>query len=362
MGKFDKDRYLKELSVRYALARGELPWLEVIVPSSADLADKPEDLTDIDVMGATILEDGGLVRTLYDCKSNNRMSAINRAFWAAGLMRYVGANSAYVLLKNIPVHNHRMTALDVGVDLHYESSFRELGRTIQIDFDKDAFHQGDLVNWDSLAKCYEKYNSFRHLWIVNHSQVPLTLHPNNMFRKLVGELKEIKGEFDPGKLEHQVIFRDTLASGMFIWASMARDLRKFIEPGSSKQNFEGTLRYYIWGGRESYLIRKRMREKLSNSEGDVSFDMPSWGKLVNLAGQVVTTPGSVFVASKVLREHNMSALAANKKPSSEKYIIDQISTAGKIRQYIYGLSDYLVSACGIPKEFDQQLRNELNKF
>jgi hypothetical protein len=75
MGKYDKDRFQKELSIRYCLARRLLPFLEVTVQSATDLSDTVEVITDLDVLGIEAIGDGTLRRTLFDCKNTNKMSA-----------------------------------------------------------------------------------------------------------------------------------------------------------------------------------------------------------------------------------------------------------------------------------------------
>ena len=82
MGRYDKDRFLKELAIRYCLAAKTLPYLEVIVPNMSNLSTTEglDILTDIDVLGLRDVQHGRLHRTIFDCKTNNRMSPINRAF------------------------------------------------------------------------------------------------------------------------------------------------------------------------------------------------------------------------------------------------------------------------------------------
>src|SRR5215471_19182953 len=106
MGKYDKDRFLKELAIRYCLAKAAVPFVEVVVPSAADLSDSIEVLTDLDVAGIETIGDGSLHRTIFDCKTANKMSSINRAFWAAGVKEYTHCNEAYIILKSKAVHNH----------------------------------------------------------------------------------------------------------------------------------------------------------------------------------------------------------------------------------------------------------------
>ena len=57
------------------------------------------------------------------------------------------------------------------------------------------------------------------------------------------------------------IFFDVLASAFVLWAAMGRDIRRFYEPSMEKAVFETGLRYYLWGGKESYNIRQQMRER-----------------------------------------------------------------------------------------------------
>ena len=124
------------MAVRYCLAQGMAPCLEVVIASASDLSDAPEVLTDLDVVGLEFIADGGMRRLLFDCKTTNKMSAINRAFWASGILAYTGCDEAFVILKNRTVYNHRLSALAIGVDLHDEASFEDLGGTRDITLTK----------------------------------------------------------------------------------------------------------------------------------------------------------------------------------------------------------------------------------
>ena len=70
MGKYDKDRYYKELAVRYCLARGAVPFLEVVVRNVSDLSDSVAVLTDIDVLGGAY--NGVYVRAAHIYRMNVR--------------------------------------------------------------------------------------------------------------------------------------------------------------------------------------------------------------------------------------------------------------------------------------------------
>src|SRR6266498_5419566 len=261
MGKYDKDRFQKELAIRYCLARGVVPFLEVVVRSIADLSDSVEILTDLDVLGIETLGDGGLRRTIFDCKTTIKLSSINRAFWAAGVKEYTGCNEAYVLVKGKAVHNHRISALAIDVDLHDEQSFKDLGRTFDQAFPADDCYQAAIVRWNAVFDCYAKNGWAENLFDLSRNVVPLSRAPRSTFRRILVELRAVRGHVDPAKDAHLAIFFDVLASAFVLWAAMGRDIRRFYEPSMEKAVFETGLRYYLWGGKESYNIRQQMRER-----------------------------------------------------------------------------------------------------
>ena len=174
MGKIDKDRHQKELALRYCLAHGLIPFLEVLVKSRSDVSDTIEDLTDIDVLGIGATADGNLTRTIFDCKTTNKMSAINRAFWAAGLREYVSADYAFVILKGRAVYNHRLSALAINVDLHDESSFQDLGRAVDPNFPAETHYQSSLKRWDAVQDSYDKFPWSAGLYGLVRNSSPLT--------------------------------------------------------------------------------------------------------------------------------------------------------------------------------------------
>ena len=210
MGKYDKDHFQKELAIRYCIARGLIPFIEVTVRSIADVSESVEALTDLDVVGIGGTGDGRLHRTLFDCKTTNKMSPINRAFWAAGVKEYAGCDEAYVLLKNKAVHNHRISALSINVDLHDEESFKDLGRTFSAGFPASECYQGEISRWNDVFDRFQKNGWSEGLFDLARNVVPLSRTPWSTFRKIVAELRAARGHFDPNKGEHLTIFFDVL--------------------------------------------------------------------------------------------------------------------------------------------------------
>jgi len=350
MGRLDKDRFQKELGIQYCLARGMLPFLEVIVQNRTDLTDTTETLTDLDVFGIGLKGDGSLFRTIIDCKSGNKMSAMNRAFWASGVRDYVSADDAIVILKNAPVRSHRLSALSLGVDLHDEASFKDLGRVYDIGFPTKKHYQSSIENWDKLFEAYASSGWAGPLSLLVQAVSPVTLEPATAFRKILAELRAVKGNFDPKKPAHIAIVLDCAASSLVLWSTMARDIRRFYDPTMDRQLFEHTLRYYMWGGKEAYNIRQQLSEKLPGAERPRSVELPQWETLTQFAGIVVSSPHSAINGAFIAREAALRGLTAvdtvsDASANSRLQVDKNARILGKL------LVKYLISACQLPREF-----------
>lgn len=357
MGKFDKDRFQKEMAIRYCLARGISPALEVVVPSASDLSDTVEVLTDIDVLGLEFIADGGFRRTIFDCKTTNKMSASSRAFWAAGLTSYMRCDDAIIILKQRAVYNHRISALEIGVDLHDEASFEDLGKTFDLDFNKDKFYQSSIDRWNAVYDVYQRNKWSELLYNLGRNATPVSKEPWRTFRRVVAEMRAAKGQVDPGKDGHVVIFLDVLAAVFILWSSMGRDVRRFFDPKMTKDEFERALRYYIWGGKESYQIRQEMRQR-AESIGLVQ-EFPAWDRLVSLTSIVITAPQDLFGCVNVCRDMAIR-LACGRTPDHEKRLSEAITSNKRARQFIMSIADYMIAAAGLPKDLSSRVQLEFD--
>ena len=358
MARHDKDRFQKELAIRYCLARGIVPFLEVNVRSLSDLSDSVETLTDLDVVGVESMGDGGLRRTIFDCKTTRKMSSVNRAFWAAGVMEFSNCDEAYVILRNKAVHNHRMAALALNVDLHDEASFKDLGRTVDQEFPKGHCYQSSLDGWMAVDEAYARNTWSVSLLDLSRNVAPLTRTPWSAFRKILAELRAIRGSVDPENNDHISIVLDLLASVFVLWATLARDIRRFCEPDMDKRAFEKVLRYYIWGGKESYEIRQQIRSRVESSGESRSIELPAWPTLLSFAGLVIGSPQSVIDCALVCRDLSIR-VAAGTDPEFEKRLNQQIAGNVRIRQFTAALGEYLVAAGGLPTDLSKRLESIL---
>ncbi len=318
--------------------------------STSDLSDSTEVLTDLDVVGVEAVGDGGLRRTIFDCKSTGKMSSVNRAFWAAGVKAYTGCDDAHVILRSRAVSNHRLSALSVNVDLHDEESFKALGKTIDAAFPADDCYQASLDRWNSLYDCYANNKWAETTFDLVRNQVPLSQAPWSTFRKILAELRRTRGEFDPNKEMHLAIYFEVLASCFLLWAVMGRDIRRFYEPTMKREEFEKVLGYYLWGGKESFEMRQLLRAKTAetkNSGG--TLELPAWAKLLSFSGLIVNAPQRIFECAFACREFALRAVSPPNAEFDQK-LQEHLKDNSRIRQFSSSLNEYLTEAGGLPRD------------
>lgn len=347
MNKGDKDRYLKQVAIRGCLAAGHVPCPEVVIYSPSDLTKTPEALTDLDVVGLEPLDDGGMRRTLFDCKSG-KMSAINRALWANGLLSFTGIESAVILLKNRPPENHRLAALKMSVDLHSEDTLTDLISLSSPDFNKDTYYQSSADRWQIQQGAYESWPWSRSLFECSRHLAPISREPSKIFRRLISEIRAIRGELDPTKPDHRAIFFDSVTTMLILWSSIAKEVRRIYRSDAKPEEFIELLRYYLWGGQEAFSIRQEIAKKFESENAD----LPEWPRLQKFVSHALSEPRHLLTASLAARELSIREVADH-DVSIEANLSLMFSREPRISQFIISASDYLVSASRIPIDFQK---------
>ena len=264
-------------------------------------------------------------------------------------MKYANCDDSHVILKSRAVHNHRISALSISVDLHDEESFSELGRTLDPGFADDLHYQSSIDRWNAVYDAYVSNPWSEPIFSVARNVTPLTDAPWSAFRRLIAELRAARGHFDPRKNNHLAIFLDAVCSAFVLWSALGRDIRRFYDPGLKREDFEMILRYYIWGGKEVYLVRQQLRERIAEDKDALHLDLPEWKHLVSFVGIIINAPQDIFECAYVCRE---LSLRFGTKPIEkfDQQLSKVLKTNGRVRQFTLALVEYLVLASGIPKE------------
>ena len=363
-----KDRGQKKLAARFCAVQGIVPFAEVIVRSSANLEEAPADITDLDVLGIDIGRFGSRQKIIFDCKTANRQSGINRALWASGLKEYVKAQSAFVIqIKAVP-HSHKIAAASFGVSVHSEDSFRRFASSLSQDFARDVTYLDDMDRWDDLLSLGRQNSAIADLIFFVTTQAALeTSGPKGIRNGLSASLKAA-GELDPGKPAHRMIFGAYLSAFLLHVAFCTSDLRHVFEFGMRQQDFEKLLRYFLWEGKENYDLRKKLRRALlerspaSTEQSSAAFELPEWPRLVELFRSFLEAPEALATLPLLSKELAFRAALemGAVKQDADRRLVGLFAANNRARQFIFSAAAYVCAAAGLPRDFSRRLEDEIN--
>jgi hypothetical protein len=139
-----------------------------------------------------------------------------------------------------------------------------------------------------------------------------------------------------------------------LWTALGRDIRRFYDPSMDKAAFEKVLRYYLWGGKETYQIRQQLHDKVSQ-ESPSPVELPKWNEIVSFASLVVGAPQNIFECALVCRELAIRC-ATKTDVQFDKMLTGRFKSNSRIRQFGLSLSDTLVAAGGLPSDMSRRVQ------
>ncbi|MDT3275308.1 hypothetical protein Q4Q54_17745 [Shewanella sp. SP2S2-4] len=366
MGKLDKDIHQKEMAIRFCLVNDMTPFLEVNIQNHRELSDTSTIITDIDVMGIESLPSGKARKTIFDCKTLNKTSPINRAFWASGLMRFSNCEQAFIVLRKRASEAHRLSARQIDVHLFDEKQFNNYGESCSIDFNIDYCYSSNISSWLKLYDCSKGNVELQTFVEFISNVVPMEVDYVKAYRKFTSALKKVKGELDPQKPKHQAIFYYTLSIFSFIMSQIVHDLRNIVDFDADELSFEKILKYYIWGGRESYTLKQNLQKAYNavnqmHPEIDSELKMNKWMEFIELCRNLLDSPNDIQKCITPMRELGFRTVV-EKNVLKEEYCKKIIVENNRIRQYSQQMAAYLISVGGLPKEFMDYFDEAFNEL
>jgi len=369
MAKLDKDIVQKEKAIRYCISNGVLPFLEVVVDNSREISDVKTVITDLDVLGIEVSRRGVTRKILFDCKTVAKMSAINRAFWAAGVMAYTGCEESYVILTKKASEAHRVSARSLNVHLFQEQDFHSYAQSANINYLDALSYSSNISNWHSFYSIFEKNKNISSLGEYINTKLPLEKDNAKSLRELLGVIRLNKGEFDPAKPEHMAIYCSIILGFMLVMAPICTQISDIYNQEMSQREFEKILRYYIWGGRESYIQRRELKNAVLDATGSEKgeLELPGWDGFIKVSRTFLDAPSELRKALIPCREVSLRCISP-KDDEVDKQLHIKIKKSNRINQFIIASSTYLYKATGMPKDFHdnileiiQDIENASNK-
>lgn len=360
MAALDKDTSQKEKAIRYCISNGVLPYLEVVVNNVREITDVRTVITDLDVLGLEISRRGGIRRTLFDCKTVGKMSAINRAFWASGVMAYTACEESYVILTKKASEAHRVSAKTLNVHLFQEYDFDSYAESASINYLDKKYYSAEISVWHDYYKIYEQNEALRPLGEYINTRIPLENDFAKALRELLGVIRLNKGELNPEKKEHMAVYCSLVLSFLLVMAPISSQIADTFDPAIDKVEYEKILRYYVWGGRDSYIQRRDLKNSVQEASGakKSELELPGWDRFVELSRGLLEAPaeiGKTLIPCRDLSLRYLSDIDTHK----DFQLASSLKSSNRITQFIIAASSYLYTSAGLPKDFHNYIKEEL---
>lgn len=358
-----KDKAQKRLAAKFCAAQGVVPFLEVTVRSPTGLEDSSVDITDIDVIGLDLGRSGIVQRLIFDCKAGwSKLSPINRSLWAAGLTKLVNANRAYLIQTREAPYSHKLAANTLDVHIHSEQTFLKYAHSITPNFSKDITYLDNLETWDSYIALRQTQPRLSQLLSFVSTEAALEHSGPRGVRLGLSALVKTGSELDPTKPLHRFLFNNSVSSFLIFLSLSASAMKDLFQFSMEKQDFERTVRYFIWEGREQYQSRRSMKIAIDKAKGDSTsedFDLPAWPTFVHIMRSVLDAPEAIAELPFLAKEIAFRAMTVPRNDPDE-HIRGLFMLNNRSRQFMFGTAAYLVQAAKLPKEFADLLESDIN--
>jgi hypothetical protein len=354
-----KDSELKEALFAHFWVQRCYAQPEVDIYPPGGEAESHRMVTDIDVFGLRPHPDLVFERVLGDCRTLRQQSPMNRALWLSGLMRFVGARSGIVLLKEDAKiePDHRAAAHRIGVHLFNLHEFLVYDRAL---VQPSAFKVAS-VTVQSLRDFRASNNRFerlRPLLEFLYRDAWQTASYRSLIRRAIGHVRTVAGEFDPSKVEHVALICDAagvLAMGLADCAGTI--FQQYLQP-PRKEDLAESLRIHLWDGRAQYAFMEEIRQKLHQNVAGSPIDLPplelpNWNEFVQLVRHLIDQPRAAFYTPWFLRQLAMD-IFRRQTPLTDVTPQDAVP----LKQAMLIVS-YLCKAGELPREFDAVISGEL---
>ncbi|MEY7549334.1 hypothetical protein AB9D23_06895 [Escherichia coli] len=357
MANLDKDLGLKQDAIRFCLINGYLPFLEVNVENYRELSDTSTIITDVDVLGVAFDITGKTRKIIFDCKTLKNTSPINRAFWASGVMNFLGYDEAFIILRKKASEAHRLSAKTINVHLFDEDQMKGYAQSFSMNFNIDLSYSTDINNWINIQEVYKTDKTIQKYGEFLASSVPTENDPAKNLRRFIAALQKVKNELDPQKNKHRAIYLHSLMTFSYIMACLVQQLRGLIDFDYNQNEFTRLLKYYIWGGKDSFILRHKKRELISSNDSSIQNIEPelrNWDDFIELTRSLLDSPNDIIKCCHVLREFSFLELSMHDIKKDEQ-LSTLISDNSRIRQFIMIMARYLTNSMKMPKDFINDL-------
>lgn len=357
-----KDRAQKASALNLAVRKRWLPQLEVDVEPSQRIDRNKYLLTDIDVLAVAQSPMGAHVRFVFDCKSGARESAISRAFWLHGVIARTRSSRGFVVLNdrvNIS-RDHRMSASDLGITLLRESEMEPFASGLDTSIAPSDSAAASVEAWEAFLEIKSKFSNLADYLEFSRSTYWMTKGAGDQCRKLVGKLRRVRAELDPGKRDHQAVFGDALCLFLHALSEMAVDLFLVLMRPGSRDEYTEALLAVLYGGYENLEVAQKIRRlAVGAEEDDVVSIFPDLPRFEHLVREIMQAPLQALPAALMARELAFRNLMEVVETQTSLELAKENPYVSK---FVILAATYLTKALRLPSEFADIYCSQMSKI
>lgn len=341
-----KDTAQKQKAIRFCVATGLVPYLEVVVRYIGEIAAVEADISDIDVLGIRPATLSPGQRLIFDCKTQNKVSPISRALWAAGLMKLVDAEEAYVILNKAAPEGHRLAANELGVRLTSESLFDQFGKLSSPNYSEGMTYLDSIEAWETLLQVGKTNPNLAGLVEFVIHAGPLETQAVAGFRSLLSRLRKAEGELDANKPAHRLLWGLVVCEALRLLSDASVEFQNVFDPAMGRDKFSALLRNFVWGGRDAYALRQKLhaqvRSAKNSAEESPQLELPGWDRFVELIRSFMDAPHLVSSGVLPAKEISFREVVAARDAADQR-IKSDLESSSRARQYTLATNKYLAS-------------------
>lgn len=358
------DRGQKSRALQYAVAREWLPQLELDVGTSVVTADKPFQITDIDLFALVPDDLGSRRAVLFDCKTRRNESPIARGLWQKGVMDYLSIERGICILKKgVITNDHRLAADQLGVSLLTEDEFEAYAKATAPQSSRIDAALADIDLWERFFAIGRSFPKLEQLKTFSKSDFWMLRSESEACRRTLYVLRALSGELDPDKPAHCALVTDATALFMIACSRLAlRVFSGYLLP-QTRDTLSKALLLILYGGKEAYEFRNEMVKRVLKKElghpavEEFTLALPEWDRFLKLMRQLLDAPLEAQYSPLILREIAFEQLAESSTVTS--YLRQLGARRSQAARFALLGADYVLRSCKVPTEFLDRLSSRL---
>ena len=256
--------------------------------------------------------------------------------------------------------DHKLAATELDIVLLAEDEFDIYASAMSPKWDIAIGICADIAVWEEVFSIQQRFPKMESLFRFMRSEFWMQRDMAVSSRRVIASLRNVRGELDPEKREHQCIACDIAALFSHSLARMCNYIFKAYLHPKNQLDLDEAIKMIIYGGRESYAHRNQLyrlvKRQVGSDASDDELSLPEWERFIKLVRQLLDAPVDVARVPLILREVGFGRISGAEKGEFARVLCQEAPQAARFSILIIG---YLFRAGGLPDDFRRSVETEI---